>query len=79
MKKRIPSIIALNIPIDIMFISSDKKIASISSNAVPCNKPDNECELYYSEAPYLYVVETKAGFSERRELEKGQSVIFSLT
>jgi len=69
----------MKIPIDIIFISADKKIVSISTNAIPCNKPDNECELYYSEAPYLYVVETKAGFSERHNLEKGQNVLFSLT
>lgn len=66
----------MKIPIDIIFISKDKKIVSISKNAVPCNKPDNECELYKPDAPYYYVVETAAGFADRHNLDAGSSVFF---
>jgi uncharacterized membrane protein (UPF0127 family)/phosphatidylserine synthase len=64
----------MKIPIDIIFISADKKIVSVSQDAQPCNKPDTECELYYPVAQYLYVVETKANFSARHNLSMGQDV-----
>ncbi len=67
----------MKISIDIIFINSDKKIISISENALPCNKPDEECELYSSSEDYLYVIETISGFSEKHNLEKGQEVRFS--
>ncbi len=64
--------------IDIIFISKDKKIVSISKNALPCDKPSDQCELYYPAGEYMYVVETKANFSERHGLESGQLLTFDL-
>jgi uncharacterized membrane protein (UPF0127 family)/phosphatidylglycerophosphate synthase len=64
----------MKISIDIIFIDKDKRIVSISRNAVPCTKPDNECELYNSGGEYLYVVETIAGFSDKHSLMAGQEV-----
>ncbi len=67
----------MKIPIDIIFIDKYKKIISISANAIPCDKPDDQCELYYPLAEYRYVVETVSGFSEKHKLESGQEVYFS--
>lgn len=64
----------MKMPIDIIFISSDKRIVSISQDAVPCDKPSDECELYYPDGEYMYVVETKANFTQRHGLLAGQVV-----
>jgi uncharacterized protein len=67
----------MKMPIDIIFIGQNKKIISISENAIPCTKPDAECELYYPAAEYMYVVETVSGFSRQHKLENGQEIYFS--
>jgi uncharacterized protein len=68
----------MKIPIDIIFISPDKKIVSIAQDAQPCHKPDNECELYYPSGQYLYVVETAANFSVRHNLNSGDEMSFRI-
>ncbi|MEM2130964.1 MAG: DUF192 domain-containing protein [Candidatus Woesearchaeota archaeon] len=62
--------------IDIIFIDKNKKIVSITKNAFPCNKPDKECELYYSNQAYKYVIEVVANFTEKYNIKEGQKVYF---
>ncbi|MEM4398145.1 MAG: DUF192 domain-containing protein [Candidatus Woesearchaeota archaeon] len=62
--------------IDIIFIDENKKIVSITKNAFPCNKPDKECELYYSNQSYKYVIEVIANFTEKYNIKEGQKVYF---
>lgn len=66
----------MNFNIDIIFLNKDKKIVSIVRDAFPCNKKDEECELYYSKEPYWYVVEVVSGFSDKNNLLEGQLVYF---
>jgi uncharacterized membrane protein (UPF0127 family)/phosphatidylglycerophosphate synthase len=63
------------IPIDIIFLDSEKRIVHIFENVQPCN--EEPCDLYTPASEALYVVETKAGFSSRHNLEKGQQVYFN--
>lgn len=62
------------IPIDIIFLDENKKIITIYENVSPC--VTEPCELYPPSTNTLYVVETKAGFSSRHNLEEGQTVDF---
>ncbi len=62
--------------IDIIFIDQNKKIVSITKDAFPCNKPDNECELYPSKKPYKYVIEVISGFVDKYNIKEGQRVYF---
>lgn len=64
----------MKIPIDIIFLNSDKEIVHITHNAKPCF--EDPCELYAPDEAALYVVEVKAGFSERHNLEEGEMVGF---
>lgn len=62
--------------IDIIFIDENKTIVSIVKGAFPCNKPDNECELYFSKKPYKYVIEVTSGFTNKYDIFEGQKVFF---
>lgn len=59
------------IPLDIIYIDSDKKIVSIQKNA----KPFDETSLP-SNAPAQYVLEINAGLSETWKLEVGDKIEF---
>lgn len=60
------------IPLDIIYIGSDKKIVSIQKNA----KPFDETSLP-SNALALYVLEINAGLSEEWNLEVGDKIDYS--
>ena len=61
------------IPLDIIYISRDKKIVSIQKNA----KPFDETSLP-SEGPAKYVLEVNAGLSDLWTLEKGDIIEFTV-
>jgi len=48
------------IPLDIIFVAEDRKIASIAANAQPCRA--NPCAGIKSPTPIKYVIEVNAGF-----------------
>ncbi|MFK7781995.1 DUF192 domain-containing protein [Psychroserpens sp.] len=60
------------IPLDIIYISEDKRIVSIQKNA----KPFDETSLP-SEAPAKYVLEVNAGLSKTWNLEKGDLIEYT--
>lgn len=60
------------IPLDIIYISEDKRIVSIQKNA----KPFDETSLP-SEAPAKYVLEINGGLSDAWFLEKGDYMEFN--
>lgn len=64
------------IPLDIIFISKDKKVVSIAFNALPCQK--DPCPSYYSYKPAQYVVEINGGLAEKFGIKKGAEVKFNL-
>jgi len=62
------------IPLDLIFISADKKIIEIKFNFEPCNKI--ECPVYQSKEKAKYVLEVNAGFCERHRVRVGDDVEF---
>lgn len=60
------------IPLDILFISADKKIVTIHGNAVPCTALT--CPRYASTASAMYVLEVNAGFAEQYGIREGDTV-----
>ncbi len=59
------------IPLDIIFISSDKKIISIVHNATPQTTTPR-----YAEGPYQYVLEINGGLSQELNIVPGSRVDF---
>jgi hypothetical protein len=60
------------IPLDILFIGSNQKIASITANAEPYNESGISSRL-----PVKYVLEINAGLVARWGLQLGDSISFS--
>lgn len=58
-----------SVSLDIIFINSAYKIIKIHKNTVPFAE-----ELYPSEGPAQFVVEVRAGFSERYLIKEGQRI-----
>ena len=61
------------IPLDIIYFNSEKKLMSIQKNA----KPHDESSLP-SESESQYVLEVNAGLSDKWNLEKGDSFEFTI-
>ena len=61
------------IPLDIVFIGSDKKIVSIVENAVPQTETPRSAE-----GPFLYVLEIEGGRSRALGIQAGDRVDFSV-
>lgn len=59
------------IPLDIIWISKDKKIVNIIK-AEPC--VNEICQGYYPEKDSLYVLEVNSGFSRENQLKLGDDV-----
>ena len=59
------------IPLDIIFISEDFEIINIE-RAEPCEK--DPCTLYKSNGNAMYVLEVNEGFSEKSNINVGNSV-----
>lgn len=60
------------VPLDMLFISVDKKIVTIHRNAVPCTALI--CPQYVSTAPAMYVLEVNAGFADQYGIKEGDRV-----
>ncbi|HET8886832.1 MAG TPA: DUF192 domain-containing protein [Salinimicrobium sp.] len=61
-----------NIPLDLVFLDSEKKVVNIAKDAVP-----QSMETIRSTAPAKYVLEVNAGLSETWNLEAGDKIIFN--
>ena len=62
--------------LDIIYISKDKKVVSISANTPPCKK--DPCPNYPSKGNAMYVLEINGGLTERFGIGKGTEVEFNL-
>ena len=60
------------IPLDIIFINKDFKVASIVKDARPCK--DNPCKTYKSKYPVKYALEVNAGFVNQYGIENGTRI-----
>lgn len=63
------------IPLDLIFISQEKKIVEIKPNFEPCQESD--CPIYRSQASAKYVLEVNGGFCEKHQIEVGDELDFS--
>ena len=60
------------IPLDMIFISEEKKIVHIEREAQPCKVLD--CQIYSSEKPAKYVVEINGGLADKFGIREVQRV-----
>lgn len=65
----------MKFPLDLIFISKDKKIVDIKQNFQPCLV--ESCPTYTSIAPAKYVLEVNAGFVEKNKISIGEFISFS--
>lgn len=63
-----------SISLDIIFINASMKIVKIHKNTTPFSE-----QTYSSEKPAKYVVEVRAGFSERYQIKEGQTISWKLS
>lgn len=66
------------IPLDIIFLDSNKQIINIEKAHPEPDTPDSELERYRSDAPAQYVIEVNQNFTDRHGIEQGDRVEFSV-
>lgn len=67
------------IPLDIIWISADKKIVYIEENVQPCKKfspMQDTCPTLSPSQNSLYVLEVNAGWADKNEVRVGDMVAF---
>jgi hypothetical protein len=64
------------IPLDIIWMDSDKKIVEISADTPPCKTEASQCPQYGGHEPALFVLELPAGSVARYHLRTGQTIRF---
>lgn len=60
------------IPLDIIFVSEDKRVINIAENALPCKA--EPCESYKSASPAMYVIEIAGNESAAHGIRSGSAV-----
>lgn len=63
----------MRFPLDIIWISNDKRIVDIKKNVAPCG---SACESLVSLARALYVLEVNSGFVSEHNIKIGQKIDF---
>ncbi len=61
------------IPLDIIWLDSNRNIVTISANTPPC-PPDTACRFYGPDVPAMYVLELAAGEAARRGLKVNDQI-----
>ena len=61
------------IPLDMLFIDTDKKIIHIEKNVPPCKS--DPCPVYSSGKPVFYVLEVNGGFADRHKITEGNNIV----
>ncbi len=65
----------MRMPLDIIWIDSDKNIIDITQSALPC-KGQQGCENIIPVSEVKYVLEVNAGFSNKNKIRIGDKVEF---
>jgi len=65
----------VSFPIDIIWLSSEKKIVYVVENARPCFL---DCKLYATDKKAKYVLEVKDGFVKKHKLTAGDKLVFAV-
>jgi len=69
----------MQIPLDIIWISDDKVLKIGKNLPIPeAGTPDNKLIIYTPGAPFDYVLEVNAGFSDQNSIKEGDPVTLSL-
>jgi uncharacterized membrane protein (UPF0127 family) len=63
------------LPLDMIFINSELEIVHIEKDVQPCES--DPCRTYSSQLPAEYVIEVNAGFSQRKDLNAGDSLLIT--
>ena len=63
------------IPLDMLFISADKRVVSIQHDAAPCITLT--CPLDSSNGKAMYVLEVNAGFAKQHGISVGDAMVFA--
>ncbi|PSH02452.1 MAG: hypothetical protein BRC26_00480, partial [Nanohaloarchaea archaeon QH_8_44_6] len=66
------------IPLDIIFLDSNRTIINIEKAYPEPDTADSELERYRSGAPAQYVIEVNQNFTDRNNIEVGDTVKFSV-
>src|SRR3989344_916073 len=65
------------IPLDIIWIDSNKTVVEIKENFQPCiENIEKKCEIYYSKENALYVLEVNSNIISENSIKIGDEVIF---
>jgi uncharacterized protein len=67
----------MKFPIDILWLDGNKRVVHIEKNLQPCH-PFLPCPSYSPDTKAQYVLETVAGFSDRKDVKIGTQVDFQL-
>ena len=67
------------VPLDIVFVTAEKTIRTIKEAEPQPNVTEENLELYSSEGPAKYVIETNRNFTDQEDIEKGDKVSFNLS
>lgn len=64
------------IPLDIIFISKDKKVVDVKENFQPCPTSKIICPAYGPENPAMYVLEVNASYCAKHNIKIGDEIKF---
>lgn len=64
------------IPLDIVWLDSQRKITGVSADARPCL--DGDCVFYRSPGPVQYVLEVNSGIAQNCGLKPGAECVFDI-
>jgi uncharacterized membrane protein (UPF0127 family) len=64
------------IPLDMIWMDSNKRIVEIAANATPCKTEASQCPTYGGHEPSLFVLEVPAGSAARYHLKVGDVLRF---
>lgn len=64
------------IPLDIIFLDENKTVVNVAENAQPCVDQGNNCPVYLSSAPSLYVLEVNSGWTKAHNVNTKTTIEF---
>jgi hypothetical protein len=67
----------MSMPIDIVWLDSDKRVVDVEENAPPCDAL-LICKSYSPESNDMYVLEVAAGYAKRHGIKKGTKASFGI-
>ncbi len=64
----------MKLPLDIIWLDSQKRVVSLTENAQPCLESD--CPSFYPEKKIRYVLEISSGMAQKKGISVGKSAQF---